>query len=103
LRAAAGTDAQALLITPVDTPDASPAAARRVLETALAEASVGDALAQATYAGAPGHPVLVGRSHWAALSAAVSGDRGARPFLAEHGVVEVECIDLWSGEDVDRR
>ena len=42
-------------------------------------------------------------AHFAALAAALAGDRGARPYLAAHGVVEVECADLWSGADIDSR
>jgi len=58
-------------------------------------------LARAVFGGRPGHPVLIGRSHWASLSATLSGDRGARAYLDAHGVDEVECGDLYDGHDVD--
>ena len=58
-------------------------------------------LRQAVYDGRPGHPVLIGRDHvrWAAES--LDGDRGARGYLLDHGVDEIECGDLWDGADVD--
>lgn len=99
LSAAADTDAHALIVTPVDTPDASPTAVTRLVEAV--GPGLADALAQAVYAGAPGHPVLLGRAHWDSLAAGLRGDTGARPYLVEHGVVEVECGDLWSGADID--
>jgi CTP:molybdopterin cytidylyltransferase MocA len=58
-------------------------------------------LRQAVYAGRPGHPVLIGADHWATLAATLEGDRGARPYLVAHGVVEVECADLHDGLDED--
>ncbi|GAA1977868.1 nucleotidyltransferase family protein [Microbacterium pumilum] len=88
----------AVAITPVDTPDAAPAAVARVLGALRGRSP----LVQAVYGGVPGHPVAIARSHFAPLAEALDGDRGARPYLAAHGVVEVECADLWSGEDVDR-
>ncbi|MGC5224075.1 nucleotidyltransferase family protein [Micromonospora sp. DT81.3] len=101
LAAASGFDA--VLITPVDTPDAPAEAARRVLEAGLAAASAPDALARAVYRGHPGHPVLVGSAHWSALAGDLSGDRGAAGYLETHGAVAVECGDLWSGADIDVR
>lgn len=89
----------AVVITPVDTPDAAPSAVVRIVTVA------GDrlraALVQATYRGRPGHPVLVGADHFAALAGSLTGDRGARRYLVAHDVVEVECVDLWSGADID--
>ena len=60
-------------------------------------------LARAAYDGVPGHPVLLGRDHWAGVAAAATGDRGARDYLAAADVVLVECGDLASGRDVDSR
>ncbi|GAA1920488.1 nucleotidyltransferase family protein [Microbacterium aoyamense] len=91
---AAASDADAVVVSTVDTPDASPLAVARVLAS-------GAELVQAVYRGTPGHPVVISRAHFAPLAAAVSGDRGARPYLVTHGVVEVECGDLSSGDDVD--
>jgi len=96
-RAEAGS-APAAVVMPVDTPDASPAAIAR-----LVRRSAPDALAQAVYRGAPGHPVLLGRAHWGAVRAAVRGDVGARPYLIARNAALVECGDLWSGADRDER
>ncbi|CAN5238207.1 nucleotidyltransferase family protein [soil metagenome] len=96
LAAATGT---AALITLVDLPELPLAVVRRV---ARGRPTTTD-LRQATYGGRPGHPVLIGAAHWQAVAATVSGDRGARPYLVEFGVDEVECGDLWGGADVDRR
>ena len=99
LDAVAATDADAVLVTLVDLPAATTAAAGRVLaETGPAGAA---ALARATYRGRPGHPVLIGRSHWPALRASLAGDAGAGRYLVEHHAVEVECGDLGGGDDVD--
>ncbi|CAN5173942.1 nucleotidyltransferase family protein [soil metagenome] len=89
----------AALITLVDLPGLP----STVVERVLAAGAAPDVLAQAVFEGRPGHPVLIGRSHWATVSAQISGDRGARGYLAAHGVTEVECGDLFSGEDVDSR
>jgi CTP:molybdopterin cytidylyltransferase MocA len=53
---------------------------------------------RAVYAGVPGHPVVLGVSHYRAL-AAVSGDRGARALL--DGGRRIECGALAPGLDVD--
>ncbi|MFT4211715.1 MAG: nucleotidyltransferase family protein [Microbacterium sp.] len=98
LSAVWGMAADSALVVAVDTPDMPAAAARRI----LAQAS-STALAQAVYDGRPGHPVLIGRTHGPALAAALSGDRGAGPYLRAHHAVRVECGDLWSGADVDSR
>ena len=101
IRAALGTAsagaAAAALIVPVDTPT-MPAA----VVTRLAAVAGRDALARAVYAGAPGHPVLIGRKWWDAVAAAVTGDRGAGPYLAAHAATRIECGDLWDGADIDR-
>jgi CTP:molybdopterin cytidylyltransferase MocA len=92
---ACGT-AVAAVITLVDLPDLNPLAVRRVL------GAPGSAdLRRATYAGRPGHPVLIGRDHWDALLADLIGDAGAGRYLAGHGVVEVDCTDLGGGQDID--
>jgi CTP:molybdopterin cytidylyltransferase MocA len=97
LGAAERARADAVLITPVDTPDASAAAGHRV----VAAARTG--LARATYDGVPGHPVFIASAHFATLAAGVSGDQGAGAYLRSHGVLDVECGDLWSGADIDHR
>ena len=90
-----------MLITPVDTPGATATVAGRVLS--FAALPLAAALARAVYDGRPGHPVLIGRDHWSALAATLSGDRGAGAYLSARGALAVECGDLWSGTDVDRR
>ena len=99
LAAAAERGIDAVVVTPVDTPDAP---ARPSVECS-ATLRGGAPLVQAVYGGVPGHPVAIARSHFAALTEALVGDRGARPYLVTHGVVEVECADLWSGADIDHR
>ncbi len=95
---AAAGDADAALVSLVDLPDVTADVVRRVLATG----SDPTALARACYAGRPGHPVLLGRSHWPGVVDLARGDRGARDYLATHDVVDVECGDLATGRDVDR-
>ncbi|GAA3657846.1 nucleotidyltransferase family protein [Microbacterium marinilacus] len=92
--------AGAVVILPVDTPGVVPEAIRRVVAAGRGSP---EGLAQAVYGGRPGHPVLVGGAHVARLRATLSGDAGARPYLIAHDATAVECGDLWSGEDIDRR
>jgi CTP:molybdopterin cytidylyltransferase MocA len=99
LAAVQGLEASAVVVTLVDLPGLPASAVGRMLDGA-ADAQV---LRQAVYRGRPGHPVVIDRAHWAPLRAALTGDHGARQYLVAHGVDEVECGDLWSGEDVDRR
>jgi CTP:molybdopterin cytidylyltransferase MocA len=94
---AALPEADAALITLVDLPGLPLAVAERVLR----EGTDRDVLARAVFDGAPGHPVLLGRDHWAAFRDSLHGDHGGRTYLEEHGVVRVECGDLFSGRDVD--
>jgi nicotine blue oxidoreductase len=74
---------------------------RRVVDAAGEDLHA--ALVVGTYAGRAGHPVLLGRDHWAAVTAAAVGDVGARPVLAALAdlVVRVECADIGDGHDVD--
>lgn len=96
--AASGDDAA--LVHLVDLPDVTASVVGRVLTRAG-----GAPLARAAYDGKPGHPVLLGRAHWAPVAEAAVGDRGARDYLAARAeeVVLVECGDLATGVDVDRR
>jgi CTP:molybdopterin cytidylyltransferase MocA len=91
------TDAHAAIVLPVDTPGVTPAAVER-----LATLAAPDALARATYHGEPGHPVLIGRTHWTAVAEQATGDAGARHYLATHPPTPVPCEDIATGEDVDR-
>ncbi|PPF84181.1 hypothetical protein C5B96_07365 [Subtercola sp. Z020] len=94
------------LITLVDTPSLRVETIARVRAEAFRGgrglAAVGDhALVQATFDGRPGHPVFLGRAHWAPLAAELHGDSGARRYLLARGAAPVECADLEPGHDVD--
>jgi CTP:molybdopterin cytidylyltransferase MocA len=94
------SETTAALVLLVDLPDVTADVVRRLLEAGAADG--GGSLARATYDGRPGHPVLLGRDHWAGVVATATGDRGARDYLEAHEHVSVECGDLATGEDVDR-
>ena len=99
LEALAATDHDTALVSLVDLPDVDAAVVARIV---AASQGRGD-LARAAYDGVPGHPVLLGRDHWAGVVASATGDRGARDYLAAHEVALVECGDLATGADVDSR
>lgn len=84
----------AAVVTLVDLPGTPTGVIERLL------ARTGD-LRQAVYGGRPGHPVYLAAGHWAPLAEGLHGDRGARAYLLQHGVVEVECGDLHDGLDED--
>ncbi|RAO39248.1 Nicotine blue oxidoreductase [Micromonospora saelicesensis] len=92
-------DVPAAVVVLVDQPLLSPVAVRRV-RTAYADGAV---VAVATYAGRPGHPILLTRRTWPLLSGYALGDRGARDLLRDRPdlVVEVPCDDVGSPVDVD--
>lgn len=104
LEAAAGTTAWAAVITLVDLPGLRPEAVRRLLRSddGAGDAAEPDALRRAVYDSRPGHPVVIGRSHWDAVGRVAAGDHGAAPYLRSHGAVVVDCTDLGGGADVDR-
>jgi CTP:molybdopterin cytidylyltransferase MocA len=89
---------EAVAVLLVDTPGVTPVAVRRI----VGYADPG-ALVVAEYHGSPGHPVLLGRAHWAGVLASATGDIGARTYLDEHKaeVVRVPCDDVAAGEDLD--
>lgn len=94
-----GTGAQAALVVLVDQPGVGARAVARVRSAGGAARS----LVAASYDGRRGHPVLFGAGHWAEISAAAEGDRGARDFLRarEDEVELVECSDIADPRDVD--
>ncbi|TKJ22868.1 nucleotidyltransferase family protein [Blastococcus sp. CCUG 61487] len=95
LRGLPGT-VDAALITLVDMPGMTPEAL-----TAVAAHAGPGALAVATYEGIRGHPVLLGRDHWAGVIATATGDEGARRYLADRDVTEVDCTGLADPTDLD--
>src|SRR4051812_49076417 len=95
LRDAPGS-VDAALVLLVDMPGMTAAALTR-----LAQAAGPDALAVARYDGVRGHPVLLGREHWAGVAEAAEGDEGARRYLAAHDVTEVDCTGLADPTDLD--
>ena len=95
--AAGRDDVTAALVSLVDLPDVDEAVVARV----LAADDRSDSLARASYDGVPGHPVLLGRDHWAGVVETATGDRGARDYLRDRDVLTVECGDLATGRDVD--
>lgn len=95
------TQPQVAVVALVDLPDLEPRVIRRIVE----RVGVGlDVIGRATYRGNPGHPVVLGRNHWAGVFSSARGDRGAREYLLTHQreVASVECSDLATGRDVDR-
>jgi CTP:molybdopterin cytidylyltransferase MocA len=112
LWAASGSDPEpdAILVDLVDLPDVTSEVVARVLAAWREAGASARALVRASYAGEPGHPVLLGHDHQVALAAEVGdalqepgpADYGARSYLADRKVHLVECDDLASGQDVDR-
>jgi nicotine blue oxidoreductase len=98
LAALAGSDAEAAVVLLVDMPGVTAPAVRRVL------ASAGpDALVMGGYDGRRGHPVLLGRDHWAGVAATAVGDKGARDYLRAHAdeVRVVPVGDVADDRDID--
>jgi CTP:molybdopterin cytidylyltransferase MocA len=83
-------DTQAAVIVLADGPDLAPAAVDRVV--AAWRAGAGDVVA-ASYGGARGHPLVLGRRVWASVPD--EGARALEPAL-------VPCDDLGPPGDVDR-
>ncbi|WBB68122.1 nucleotidyltransferase family protein [Micromonospora sp. WMMD812] len=89
----------AAVVVLVDQPLLTPAAVRRV----RAAHAAGAVVATATYAGRPGHPVLLGRTTWPLLDRYATGDRGARDLLRARPdlVVRVPCDGVGDPLDAD--
>jgi CTP:molybdopterin cytidylyltransferase MocA len=98
LRSLAGSTDDGVVVSLVDLPDLVPAVVSRIIAAAAPGPA---ALARASYDGKPGHPVLLGRDHWAGVVETAIGDQGARTYLAPREVTLVECADLATGRDVD--
>lgn len=91
---------EAVLVNLVDLPDVGPEVIDRVLG-ACDPATWRANLSRAAYGGRPGHPVLIGRDHWADVAGTAVGDRGARDYVQANEHHVVECGDLATGRDVD--
>ena len=89
---------RAALVHLVDLPDVTAEVVRRMIRQSPPDTA---ALARATYGGRPGHPVLIGRDHLEPIMGRLTGDSGAKDYLAQHGAHSVECGDLASGQDYD--
>src|SRR5262245_31725640 len=71
------SDVDSAVVLLVDTPGVTPEAVRRVMAK-----SGRDCLVAATYGNRRGHPVLLGRDHWAGVALLATGDIGARAYLS---------------------
>src|SRR3954454_7904408 len=91
-------DSDGVVVSLVDLPDLVPEVVSRVVAAVAGDGPA--ALARASYDGRPGHPVLLGRDHWAGAAESAAGDQGARAYLAPRAVLLVECADLATGHDV---
>jgi CTP:molybdopterin cytidylyltransferase MocA len=101
LSALAESSAAVALVMLVDLPDVTREVLDRLASQARASTKPTDLLARAAYQGRPGHPVLIGRDHFAGVIAGAVGDAGARRYLTAHQVTLVECGDIGGGRDVD--
>ena len=94
----AAGDAEAVVVALVDQPLIGPDAVRRLIEAWLD----GAAVAVAAYEGRRAHPVLFSRAAVADLLPTLTGDTGARTFLASRpDVVTVDCTGTGQPDDVD--
>jgi CTP:molybdopterin cytidylyltransferase MocA len=98
LLAAQAASWRAVLVHLVDLPDVTAEVLRRMIRQSPPGTAT---LARATYGGRPGHPVLIGRDHLEPIMAGLTGDIGAKDYLAQHCAHSVECGDLASGQDQD--
>ncbi|WP_245714590.1 nucleotidyltransferase family protein [Micromonospora inyonensis] len=99
LTALTATRSVAVVVLLVDMPGITAEAVRRV-----AAAATPDVLAAAGYApGRRGHPVLLGRNHWAGVLESAVGDTGAAGYLRAHRdrLRIVPCADVADDRDLD--
>ncbi|GAA1973431.1 nucleotidyltransferase family protein [Catenulispora subtropica] len=94
----AAGEAEAVVVTLVDQPLIGSEAVRRLVDAWRDGARV----AVATYDGQRAHPVLFSRTAVADLLPTLSGDAGAREFLASRAdLVSVDCTGTGRPDDVD--
>src|SRR5690554_1445066 len=92
LAAAATSSADAVLITPADSPQLTAATARAVIDAGAT--NLRGTLARAHYGDQAGYPVLIGRDHWGNLGDQATGDSADQEYLETHLTVAVDCTDL---------
>jgi CTP:molybdopterin cytidylyltransferase MocA len=95
---AALAEADAAVVTLGDQPFITP----QVIAGALDQLGPRYDAVRATYSGAPGHPVVLGRQVLDCVGA-IEGDVGARDLLARFRVRDWEAGHLCSAADVDTR
>ncbi|MEU4218951.1 nucleotidyltransferase family protein [Actinoplanes sp. NPDC026623] len=90
--------AGAAMVLLVDMPGVTPESVRRIGRDATPAT-----LAMGGYRERRGHPVLLGREHWAGVAASATGDRGARDYLrANDGRLRVIPVgDVADDFDLD--
>ncbi|MFI6762016.1 NTP transferase domain-containing protein [Micromonospora sp. NPDC050417] len=90
--------AVAALVLLVDMPGITAEAVHRLVDLATPES-----LAVAGYQDRRGHPVLLGRTHWAGVADGAVGEVGARAYLREHAqqLQVVDCADIADDADLD--
>lgn len=89
-------EAEAAVVLLVDMPGVTAEAVRRV-----AAGAAPHSLVMAGYGDRRGHPVVLGREHWAGVAACATGDAGARDYLRAHDVTVVGCADVADDHDID--
>lgn len=60
-------------------------------------------LIQATYKNEIGHPVMIGREHWAALITDLAGDVGAKNYLRNNNAFRFDLGEFANATDLDHR
>ncbi|MGY9023653.1 MAG: nucleotidyltransferase family protein [Candidatus Nanopelagicales bacterium] len=60
-------------------------------------------LIQSIYGSEVGHPVVIGREHWAGLITELVGDVGAKNYLRNNNALQVALSEFASGTDLDHR
>jgi CTP:molybdopterin cytidylyltransferase MocA len=101
--AAVPAECDAAVIALADEPLVGAESVRRLVGVYATGLPAGVHAAAATYGGQQRNPVLLTRPVFAAVSAAATGDRGARVWLRSHPdqVIGVPCDDTGDAVDVD--
>lgn len=98
LAAAEQTDAQAVVVVPVDMPGLTAQAVRRV-----ADLPHRHALVCGTFGGRRGYPMMLGRGHWSGIATLARADVAVRPYLLARAaqITDVACDRVADPDDVD--